>query len=207
MAPLAALRRLAAEDHRHPQFNAHVATLLDSVPPPGLCLSVGGGPGRPHPRLTNLNIAPFANVDIVGDAHALPFAGGSVGGVYCEAVLEHLEDPNRAVAEMLRVLRPGGLALAATPFLQAFHGYPSHFQNFTTEGHRLLFARAGFEVLDCGPCVGPAYVVTSLVSTFLAQFPPRLLRLGDRWLVRHPRAAMLCSTTYVLARKPAAAPN
>jgi SAM-dependent methyltransferase len=36
-------------------------------------------------------------------------------------VIEHLEFPERAVAEMYRVLKPGGLALLNTPFLQAFH--------------------------------------------------------------------------------------
>jgi predicted SAM-dependent methyltransferase len=34
---------------------------------------------------------PFANVDVVADAYALPYATGSVDAVHCEAVLEHLE--------------------------------------------------------------------------------------------------------------------
>lgn len=43
-----------------------------------------------------------------GDALALPVPGGSVDVVWCERVLQHLAQPDQAVAEMARVLRPGG---------------------------------------------------------------------------------------------------
>ncbi|MEU9456933.1 methyltransferase domain-containing protein [Streptomyces sp. NPDC048277] len=43
-----------------------------------------------------------------GDALALPLSDGSVDVVWCERVLQHLPDPDQAVAEMARVLRPGG---------------------------------------------------------------------------------------------------
>ncbi|MGW5658429.1 methyltransferase domain-containing protein [Streptomyces humi] len=43
-----------------------------------------------------------------GDALALPVPDGSMDLVWCERVLQHLADPDQAVAEMARVLRPGG---------------------------------------------------------------------------------------------------
>ena len=43
-----------------------------------------------------------------GDALALPLPDGSVDVVWCERVLQHLPEPDKAVAEMARVLRPGG---------------------------------------------------------------------------------------------------
>ncbi|MFF4899582.1 methyltransferase domain-containing protein [Streptomyces sp. NPDC001068] len=43
-----------------------------------------------------------------GEAAALPVPDGSMDLVWCERVLQHLTDPDRAVAEMARVLRPGG---------------------------------------------------------------------------------------------------
>ncbi len=46
-----------------------------------------------------------------GTADALPVADGSVDLVWCERVLQHLEDPAAAVAEIARVLRPGGRAV------------------------------------------------------------------------------------------------
>ncbi|MEU7059479.1 methyltransferase domain-containing protein [Streptomyces sp. NPDC046197] len=43
-----------------------------------------------------------------GDALALALPDASVDVVWCERVLQHLTEPDRAVAEMARVLRPGG---------------------------------------------------------------------------------------------------
>ncbi|MEU9042917.1 MULTISPECIES: methyltransferase domain-containing protein [unclassified Kitasatospora] len=43
-----------------------------------------------------------------GDALALPLSDADVDVVWCERVLQHLDDPARAVAEIARVLRPGG---------------------------------------------------------------------------------------------------
>lgn len=43
-----------------------------------------------------------------GDAHELPFGDGSFDTVVCTYSLCNIPDPDRAVAEMKRVLRPGG---------------------------------------------------------------------------------------------------
>ncbi|GAA1191794.1 methyltransferase domain-containing protein [Pseudonocardia alaniniphila] len=43
-----------------------------------------------------------------GDVHAAPFADGSVDAVLCERVFQFLDRPEHAVAEIARVLRPGG---------------------------------------------------------------------------------------------------
>jgi SAM-dependent methyltransferase len=45
----------------------------------------------------------------------LPFADGTFDFVTCQTVLIHLSDPQLALAEMLRVLQPGGLLLCAEP--------------------------------------------------------------------------------------------
>jgi ubiquinone/menaquinone biosynthesis C-methylase UbiE/DNA-binding transcriptional ArsR family regulator len=43
-----------------------------------------------------------------GDAHALPLADDAVDAAFAHMVLHSLEDPERAVREMARVVRPGG---------------------------------------------------------------------------------------------------
>ncbi len=50
----------------------------------------------------------------IGDAQELPFADGSFDLVCANWVLYHVEDLGRGLAELARVLRPGGLLVAAT---------------------------------------------------------------------------------------------
>jgi SAM-dependent methyltransferase len=181
-------------------------------------LSLGGGPFRIHPKIITLNIEALSGVDLVGDAHRLPLATGSIDAVHCEAVFEHLRDPEIAAGEMLRVMKPGALAFVCTPFMQPFHGYPSHFQNYTLFGHQRLFERAGFTVLESGTCVGPSWAISHIVTFYIAQYTPRWLRGPartawwimaslfirplDRWLSERDDAYVLASTTYVLLAKP-----
>lgn len=47
---------------------------------------------------------------VVADAQALPLTGGAYDAVVCECAVSTFDDPARAVAEMARVLRPGGVA-------------------------------------------------------------------------------------------------
>lgn len=207
----------AVGDMRTPQADAAFRSIFADLPPDALCLSVGGGPTRVHSELVNLNIGLFPNVDLVADAYALPYDDGCVDAVHCEAVLEHLEFPRRAVAEMFRVLRPGRLLFAATPFLQPFHGYPDHFQNFTLTGHTQLFARAGFALVSSGTCVGPTFALRDLAVNYLRTVLPAsigrafsraasLLLLPllylDRLANRLPASANIASTTFLLAQKP-----
>jgi uncharacterized protein YbaR (Trm112 family) len=215
-----AFRRLtqAFGDMRTVESEEAFRASLADLPEDALCVSVGGGPVRVHPALVNLNLGAFPNVDVVADAYSLPYAEGSVDAFHCEAVLEHLEFPQDAVAEMFRALRPGRLAFIATPFLQVFHGYPSHFQNFTLIGHRRLFERAGFAVVSAGTCVGPTYALRDLMANYLASVLPggrvgkvlsrlaSLVTLPLLWIERianrRPLSHYLASTTYVLVCKP-----
>jgi SAM-dependent methyltransferase len=208
-----------ATDYRTASSIAAQQRVLDQCDSGRTVLGLGGGPFRIHPKIINLNIEPFENVDLVGDAHKLPLASASVDAVHCEAVFEHLRDPHDAAAELFRVMKAGAIGYVCTPFMQAFHGYPSHFQNFTHIGHQRLFERAGFTIHEWGTCVGPSYTVTGVVAAYLAHYPPSIMRWPlraawrvfsrvfvmpmDRWLADHRDAYVVASTTYVLIEKPA----
>lgn len=210
------VQKMLVPDYRKRSAVAAVSKIFDRQPTSALCLSIGGGPGRCHPALVNVNVGPFPNVEVVADAHQLPYADNSVDAIFCEAVIEHLSRPVKAVQEMFRVLKPGGMVFAATPFLQAYHGYPHHYQNFTLTGHQHLFTSHGFELEESGACVGPIYTMFNLTSKFLRYFLPTVISLPllviwnlcslplrplDRLLNEHPKAHMLASLTYLVARK------
>jgi len=212
-----ALKNWAQQDYRSPAAMGAFARLFEGRPPADVLISIGGGPARPATHLINLNIAPFENVDLVGDAHRLPLADASTHAAYIEAVIEHLDHPEKAAAEIFRVLRPGGEVLAITPFMQGYHAYPDHFRNYTLPGHRRLFTEAGFEIVESGACVGPSFALGNALLTYislymagwvgrlikpLAIFFVLLLRRRDQRLIQHPMAHYFASTTYLVARKP-----
>jgi len=74
------------------------------------------------------------NVDQIEDIHQLSFGDESVGTVVCVEVLEHVADPIRAVQEIHRVLRPGGVAVLTSVMFMPIHAHPWDFWRFTPEG-------------------------------------------------------------------------
>src|SRR5437899_11114100 len=52
---------------------------------------------------------------VAGDAQALPFSAATFDTVIARGVLEYLSDAHRFVAEVRRVLRPGGLLVVSVP--------------------------------------------------------------------------------------------
>ncbi|OGE78109.1 MAG: hypothetical protein A2751_03020 [Candidatus Doudnabacteria bacterium RIFCSPHIGHO2_01_FULL_46_14] len=79
--------------------------------------------------------------DIVGDIHAIPLPDASVDAVLCNAVLEHVEEPGKAVAEIHRILKPGGKAFFYVPFLYPYHAEKRIYKDF------YRFSKDGVEYL------------------------------------------------------------
>jgi SAM-dependent methyltransferase len=178
------LRRLARGIYRRlPSITSNLsarenyrrfAGLLRERSPEPLVLVVGGrevGRGmddllaEPDIRFIETDIDFGERTRIVCDAHQLPFGTGAVDGVVVQAVLEHVLDPHRCVAEIHRVLGPGGLVYAETPFLQRRHGGPFDFTRFTFLGHRRLFRR--FEEIDSGAAGGPGSALAMVYTGYL----------------------------------------
>jgi ubiquinone/menaquinone biosynthesis C-methylase UbiE len=81
---------------------------------------------------------------------SLPYPDSSFDYVVSDQVLEHVEgDPQQAIDETLRVLRPGGLAIHATCFINPIHGAPGDFWRFTPAALRLLCRRFS-TIIECG---------------------------------------------------------
>src|SRR5437879_9262120 len=108
-----------------------VRHLRPLLPASGNAIEIGAGSGRllirlgrerPY-RLVALDYAPYAiravrenlrrasadGYSLFGDARALPLSSGSFDVVLSGGLLEHFRDPAAVVAEMARILKPGGL--------------------------------------------------------------------------------------------------
>ncbi len=192
------------------------------TPPGSANLYIGGG-GRQTPGFLNLDIGFFGGVDIVGNAERLPFRDAVLDAVECDAVLEHVEDPNRLAGEMLRVLKPGGNVHIVVPFCHPYHAYPADHRRWTETGLRDWLVGLGFRPLQTGVRTGP----TATLLVFLLEYNKVLLgtgRLGkaawaisgwflfplrylDMWLNRTGRAHLLANHVYALAEKPLPRPG
>jgi SAM-dependent methyltransferase len=112
-----------------------------------------GGRRRPRGRFrapagtTRVNLDPRERPTVVADAQALPLRAGAVDWVLCLETLEYVEAPERAVAELARVLRAGGLALVSVPFLHRADAAADR-HRFTEARLRELLEQAGLAVRE-----------------------------------------------------------
>lgn len=200
-------------------FAARVDRFLQPrrLPASSLILNLGSGSTSFGSHVVNLDIQPSSSVDVIADAHSLPFCEGSFQAVFCQAVLEHVRRPGLVAAEIRRVLRPGGEVLVDVPFTYPYHDQID-FQRFTLDGLKQLFQ--DFEEPETGISVGPATALIEQARFLLAAmlafdskvafhgwalvfgwllFPLRYLNL----LLESNRFAWRCATGYYLiARKP-----
>ena len=121
------------------------------------------------------------------DAQQLPFGDGQFDWVITDQVLEHLPDPQAAVRESFRVLKPGGVAIHTTCFLNPIHNYPRDYYRFSREGLEAL-CRPYADVLDCASW-------GSRLACALILFADRIrgMEIPDRrglrhWLATHNEA-------------------
>lgn len=102
----------------------------------------------------------------------------------CTGLLEHVAEPAALVAELRRILQPGGRLILSASAVFPFHGAPENFFHFTPGGLRHLFRDwAGFERLSGSS--RPFETVAILLQRINLQcdiFPP--VRLLVELLVR-----------------------
>lgn len=152
---------------------------------------------------------------LICDAHDIPFEDNSFDGVIIQAVLEHVVDPYRCVAECHRVLKDRGIVYAEIPFMQQVHGEPFDFTRFTYLGLRRLFRK--FHEVESGPVCGPGMALAWSYQHFLLSFTTsrvmrRLVRVFssltsfylkylDYYLIDKPNTLNSASGYYFMGRK------
>ncbi len=224
--PDTALRRLARATtppdfaYKTEDSRQRIPGFVERLGSDAVILNLGSGRTNFGVRVVNLDIGPWSHVDVVAVGERLPVQDASLDGVITQGVLEHVPDLPATLAEIDRVLRPGGLVYHEAPFIQGFHASPNDFRRFTAVGMAEL--APGYEILERGVAVGPSSALMWVASEYLAllfslgnktllkagrrAFPWLLspLKFADARLEGHPQADLIASAFYIVAAKPAA---
>jgi SAM-dependent methyltransferase len=99
-------------------------------------------------------------VDLSGP---LPFADGSFDTIVLSDVLEHLWSPRDLMAEIRRVIRPGGVVLMNVPFMYWIHERPHDYFRYTRYALERMAEESGLDVKELSAIGGGLDVV---VDTF-----------------------------------------
>jgi SAM-dependent methyltransferase len=110
--------------------------------------------------------ASFA-ADVYYDGRTFPQADATFDGVLCSQVFEHVFTPAEFLAEIHRVLRPGGRLVLTVPFVWDEHEQPHDFARYSSFGLRALLEGAGFEVVAQRKSVADARALVQLASGWI----------------------------------------
>lgn len=124
-------------------------TFIEAHASTGRTLDIGAQNG-PYaawfPNRLAVDIKRGTGVQLLSDVQALALADNTFDVVVCTEVLEHLPEPQTAIHEMYRVLKPGGTLVLTTRFLFPIHDAPHDYFRFTRYGLQYLLRR--FEMVE-----------------------------------------------------------
>lgn len=156
--------------HFDPTSFKRMRAMVAKLGPEAKVMDLGVRERPAAPGLISFDLFRFPGVQVVGDAHRLPFGDASLDGIISTALLEHVEHPEPILLEMQRVVRPGGLVYVEVPFLQGYHPDPIDMRRYTRPGLEQKVSEAGFTIVESGVSGGPF----SMLAWMLREFPGSL---------------------------------
>ncbi len=155
------------------------------------------------------NFYPFINIKDVEltevdypevDMQNLPYKDNSFDFVISDQVLEHLEDPEKAIHESHRVLKNGGIAVYTTCFMNYLHSCPKDFWRFSPDILRHL-CRNFSEIPQCEGWGNRVVILLCLISDKFRFMNIPESKLSIRWKIATINEKRYPIVTWIIARK------
>ena len=105
--------------------------------------------------------------DCYYDGTTFPFEPESFDALVCNQVFEHVFNPEQFMAEMYRVLKPGGRLLLTVPFAWDEHEQPHDYARYTSFGLASLLRKAGFEIIEQRKTMADVRAVFQIANAYL----------------------------------------
>jgi SAM-dependent methyltransferase len=111
--------------------------------------------------------------EVFYDGKTLPFAAEEFDSVLCNQVLEHVFEPIAFLAEIQRVLKPGGKLLLSVPFVWDEHEQPYDYARYSSFGLAYRLNQAGFEVVYSEKICANLSILCQLFNAYWYKRLPR----------------------------------
>ena len=142
-----------------------LAETAQQLPASSRVLDAGAGEGRfrelfAHTKYVGVDLAVgdstwnYSGLDAINSLDQLCFTDNSFDVVVFTQVMEHLPEPSAVLAELQRVLRPGGLLILVAPQSWHAHQIPHDFYRYTAYGIRSLLGKNGLSLERLQPLGG-----------------------------------------------------
>lgn len=113
-------------------------------------------------------------IDLVCDINCIPEKDASFDVVLCSEVLEHLPSPEKALTELSRLLKKGGILILTAPFCSLTHFAPYHFSTgFNRYYYEYHLNNLGFNCVEISS--------NGNYFEYLAQETRRVVSTGDKY--------------------------
>lgn len=159
----------------------HIRQFSDLIDEPHrrIVLDIGGGKS-PYQRFfasslyVSVDISASSKTNILGDINMLSIKDDSIDVVICTEVLEHIENPQKALGEIKRVLKQGHCLIITTPFVWGIHD-TIDFYRWTRTGIVNLLGNYNFEICNLERRGG----IGSVIGAIILNLPFRLFFSKD----------------------------
>lgn len=106
-------------------------------------------------------------VDLFYDGKHIPVSDAYFDNIVMFEVLEHVFNPDEFVAELYRVLKPGGAMLMTAPFVWDEHSQPYDYARYSSFGLKFMLEKHGFAIVEQRKTLADIRILFQLINSYI----------------------------------------